>query len=151
MAGSIRNRSSVADGKTAFSNLKECNIDRVLGAFGYLKEHTYSYLFFFFLLIGPPPSSPLFPYTTLSRSVFSMIPTVPIWLSAPAGRKVPACFPLVRIVLSLSGKAVCSTQSRLTLVQLAASAPSSSRNLDRKSTRLNSSHGYISYAVFFLK
>src|SRR3989441_2218179 len=61
--------------------------------------------------------------------VFSMIATVTIWLSAPAGRKVPACFPLVRIVLSLSGKAVCSTQSRLTLVQLAASTPSSSRNL----------------------
>src|SRR2546422_5295889 len=28
---------------------------------------------------------------------------------------------------------------------------SSSRNTDRKSTRLNSSHGYISYAVFCLK
>src|SRR5256884_6154358 len=30
-------------------------------------------------------------------------------------------------------------------------APFSSRNRDRKSTRLNSSHGYISYAVFCLK
>src|SRR5205809_4424130 len=33
----------------------------------------------------------------------------------------------------------------------AASAPSSSARRDRKSTRLNSSHGYISYAVFCLK
>src|ERR1041385_9335082 len=29
--------------------------------------------------------------------------------------------------------------------------PTSARDLDRKSTRLNSSHGYISYAVFCLK
>src|SRR2546429_4502308 len=29
--------------------------------------------------------------------------------------------------------------------------PNDSRNIDRKSTRLNSSHGYISYAVFCLK
>src|SRR2546429_6516573 len=31
------------------------------------------------------------------------------------------------------------------------SCPRSLRNVDRKSTRLNSSHGYISYAVFCLK
>src|SRR2546429_6187344 len=50
-----------------------------------------------------------------------------------------------------------STRSRpFDLVALAVAKQGSSyrrenRNLDRKSTRLNSSHGYISYAVFCLK
>src|SRR5205809_3836126 len=36
-------------------------------------------------------------------------------------------------------------------VRLLLGGPSSSNRTDRKSTRLNSSHGYISYAVFCLK
>src|SRR2546429_6353422 len=78
-------------------------------------------LFFFFLMIRRPPRSTLFPYTTLFRSI--------------AGYTVDAevnPFLGVRGVrLSLLHRQVLST--------------------DRKSTRLNSSHGYISYAVFCLK
>src|SRR2546429_5311163 len=41
--------------------------------------------------------------------------------------------------------------SRATRSAAAFDAPSNECNVDRKSTRLNSSHGYISYAVFCLK
>src|SRR2546422_10816343 len=81
-------------------------------------------LFFFFLMIRRPPRSTLFPYTTLFRS------------------------------LQAIGLGTLDFSSRLRLpdtgfVRVAgASVPADS---DRKSTRLNSSHGYISYAVFCLK
>src|SRR2546422_10489154 len=44
-----------------------------------------------------------------------------------------------------------SRSSRAQPAQLSACLASASREGDRKSTRLNSSHGYISYAVFCLK
>src|SRR2546422_7604334 len=78
-------------------------------------------ILFFFLMIRRPPRSTLFPYTTLFRSVGA---SSMIWLYDP--RSTP---PRVRPI-------VCE-----------GAAPSE----DRKSTRLNSSHGYISYAVFCLK
>src|SRR5256885_13258931 len=77
--------------------------------------------FFFFLMIRRPPRSTLFPYTTLFRS-------------RPGGARVrPA--------------------GRLPLLERArrAAPPVRSGNGDRKSTRLNSSHLVISYAVFCLK
>src|SRR5207302_8686427 len=80
-----------------------------------------SYHFFFFLIIRPPPRSTLFPYTTLFRS-----------------------------------------RTRCLYVSVTPIRPNSSRDRspesptaipvkDRKSTRLNSSHVKISYAVFCLK
>src|SRR2546429_6944338 len=72
-------------------------------------------------MIRRPPRSTLFPYTTLFRS-----------LRRPYGE--PDHGPVRMIDLSGLGDA--------------ADVP---RELDRKSTRLNSSHGYISYAVFCLK
>src|SRR5687768_17848353 len=97
-------------------------------------------LFFFFLQIRPPPRSTLFPYTTLFRSpgvqVFEWIWTR-IFGKEEGVVKLPfilmslaAIFFLYRVALMWTGSAVA---------------------LDRKSTRLNSSHGYISYAVFCLK
>src|SRR2546426_12164610 len=78
-------------------------------------------VFFFFLMIRRPPRSTLFPYTTLFRS-------------AEDGRAGHAreAFPRARGVRS--GHAAHLVRSR-----------------DRKSTRLNSSHLVISYAVFCLK
>src|SRR2546430_9524919 len=73
-------------------------------------------------MIRRPPRSTLFPYTTLFRSLW--------WLSDD-----PALTRTAR-------KAIAETKN--TLVVSAASA-------DRKSTRLNSSHSQISYAVFCLK
>src|SRR2546422_8292517 len=77
-------------------------------------------------MIRRPPRSTLFPYTTLFRSLH--LPQDP-----PHGlfveRRVSHGFP-----------------PRREPSRPAAPAPG-----DRKSTRLNSSHGYISYAVFCLK
>src|SRR5436305_12489528 len=79
---------------------------------------------FFFLMIRRPPRSTLFPYTTLFRSnSASKIATLP-YVKA----KRPAQ-PIIR-----SFNVGCCGAGR-----------------DRKSTRLNSSHVRISYAVFCLK
>src|SRR2546429_4725869 len=80
-------------------------------------------LFFFFLMIRRPPRSTLFPYTTLFRSCRKRLTDSRLRRSATSTLVPPS-------------SADTSTRS-------------STR--DRKSTRLNSSHGYISYAVFCLK
>src|SRR5256885_6087403 len=80
--------------------------------------------FFFFLMIRRPPRSTLFPYTTLFRSL--------------GGR--PSGFRPTR----------ARTQGQLMRADQRP-APESYSKLDRKSTRLNSSHLVISYAVFCLK
>src|SRR5688572_33309811 len=78
-------------------------------------------LIFFFLMIRRPPRSTLFPYTTLFRSV--PLPSLQRRPPAHAGR-------------------VQRRRERGDPVR---------RHSDRKSTRLNSSHSQISYAVFCLK
>src|SRR2546422_9439372 len=85
--------------------------------------------FFFFLMIRRPPRSTLFPYTTLFRSP-SSDGTLSVLFVKPAD--VP--------VYVESGAADAGITGTDVL-----------RETDRKSTRLNSSHGYISYAVFCLK
>src|SRR2546422_9337078 len=77
---------------------------------------------FFFLMIRRPPRSTLFPYTTLFRSVSTMT------------RKLSD-----RKLAVLGAGKLGGILLRAYLKQG-----------DRKSTRLNSSHGYISYAVFCL-
>src|SRR2546426_9017209 len=89
---------------------------------------TLLYFFFFFLMIRRPPRSTLFPYTTLFRSDqppgwFTVSPAI----SRAASMLLAMCVYTVRVQLSLPTR------------------------LDRKSTRLNSSHLVISYAVFCLK
>src|SRR2546428_4051353 len=85
--------------------------------------------FFFFLMIRRPPRSTLFPYTTLFRSYRLRAPGAPMNLPHKNTRTVSLLVPGAR--------------------GLAAVLPLQSR--DRKSTRLNSSHDQISYAVFCLK
>src|SRR2546429_5126232 len=81
---------------------------------------------FFFLMIRRPPRSTLFPYTTLFRSgALGWFHRVIRWLVPPIVGGT------IILVVGLS------------LLPIALR--------DRKSTRLNSSHGYISYAVFCLK
>src|SRR6266480_7104791 len=79
------------------------------------------FFFFFFLMIRRPPRSTLFPYTTLFRSI-RMVSTSTASCSSPRP---------------------WTSQVSSWLV--------SSTRIDRKSTRLNSSHMSISYAVFCLK
>src|SRR3989449_11657122 len=97
--------------------------------------------FFFFLMIRRPPRSTLFPYTTLFRSH-----------RQPERRGAHAREPArEREGHGKSG----ARHHRRRVRELAAALPRHGphRRLlrDRKSTRLNSSHGYISYAVFCLK
>src|SRR2546426_8020062 len=90
-------------------------------------------LFFFFLMIRRPPRSTLFPYTTLFRS-----------LLFPNG---PVC--RVLLLLALTPPSAASTPAASRPLGPACHPPCS--RSDRKSTRLNSSHLVISYAVFCLK
>src|SRR5438874_9230866 len=80
-------------------------------------------------MIRRPPRSTLFPYTTLFRSPFDdpMIDTVKQYLKAPEWRRQHRW-----------RRAIWHMMSSVGLT-------------DRKSTRLNSSHVEISYAVFCLK
>src|SRR5687768_17719927 len=86
-------------------------------------------------MIRRPPRSTLFPYTTLFRSLIEFHWTFNTQVEGVllGDAKHAAGAPL------LDGDFEVSCEFR------------SGRNLDRKSTRLNSSHGYISYAVFCLK
>src|SRR2546422_8149990 len=73
-----------------------------------------------------PPRSTLFPYTTLFRSA----PAASV--EAPPVKTAQLFVPVTETPVMVTGTNSCAV-------------------LDRKSTRLNSSHGYISYAVFCLK
>src|SRR3712207_7648458 len=90
--------------------------------------------FFFFLMIRRPPRSTLFPYTTLFRSELR-------------GRTRSSAFPRSgsESFRGPVGSFACRAWSAP-----ARRGISCSRE-DRKSTRLNSSHANISYAVFCLK
>src|SRR3712207_8156562 len=87
-----------------------------------------AYVFFFFLMIRRPPRSTLFPYTTLFRSREGDQERLELHAGdarsarTPSHRRSPWC-----------------------------SRPLRAARRDRKSTRLNSSHANISYAVFCLK
>src|SRR2546429_4059628 len=85
-------------------------------------------------MIRRPPRSTLFPYTTLFRSFGAARRSRLFQLNDPRDRaRKPA--PVICFFFKLS-------------------PPESGERIvfrDRKSTRLNSSHGYISYAVFCLK
>src|SRR3989449_7414531 len=87
-------------------------------------------------MIRRPPRSTLFPYTTLFRSLVSIRQRSPI--REDAIRNFAACYQ--------------GGLGHRTALTHALVPPSVERaRVDRKSTRLNSSHGYISYAVFCLK
>src|SRR3712207_7157964 len=91
---------------------------------------------FFFLMIRRPPRSTLFPYTTLFRSSLHLIGTALLLVALYHWRR-PA-YVWMRNALMM-------TTSIALAIQMA--WPTA----DRKSTRLNSSHANISYAVFCLK
>src|SRR3712207_7256414 len=94
-------------------------------------------LFFFFLMIRRPPRSTLFPYTTLFRSItFQAMCTFPSY-AATFGKDSSLALLLIFTVLPN-----VAPPSALALNNMF---------VDRKSTRLNSSHANISYAVFCLK
>src|SRR5207245_6489281 len=95
------------------------------------------------LTLRRPPTPPLFPYTTLFRSADFRIPAARF-----AQRNVSILLD-THILREQPRVEVSPFEARLPL--RSPSAVSLLAKLDRKSTRLNSSHGSISYAVFCLK
>src|SRR3712207_7644529 len=94
-------------------------------------------MFLFFLMIRRPPRSTLFPYTTLFRS-----PIVAVYQMDMIGynKEPPRTYEIhggIRKFPDVEDRSLALAE-RI-------------RRLDRKSTRLNSSHANISYAVFCLK
>src|SRR5687768_18343614 len=83
----------------------------------------------------PPPRSTLFPYTTLFRSMSGAMFGEGDRL---VEREEPGFYHWLRDEAEIRG-ALAEVVDGLVF------------DVDRKSTRLNSSHGYISYAVFCLK
>src|SRR3712207_7729418 len=87
-------------------------------------------------MIRRPPRSTLFPYTTLFRSVLVLalmgLAAYVLWR-----RSLMKTFAVVAVVLLV--------------VVLNFNVRETRKSIDRKSTRLNSSHASISYAVFCLK
>src|SRR5256885_9491427 len=91
-----------------------------------MRQPACCYFVFFFLMIRRPPRSTLFPYTTLFRSR---------QVAGEAGEGAGGA------LLLAPDQRVANPRLELAIVP----------GLDRKSTRLNSSHLVISYAVFCLK
>src|SRR5438876_8465689 len=85
-------------------------------------------------MLRRPPRSTLFPYTTLFRSTSSGLGGSPVTFTATATAGGPS-----------------ATQSTVAAAPAAITAGAGASTIDRKSTRLNSSHPSISYAVFCLK
>src|SRR3712207_8670691 len=96
------------------------------------------YVCVFFLMIRRPPRSTLFPYTTLFRSVAVL------------------ALPHFGAQITMFGAVFARVWQGIDTLSAADRQPTSSAvggkpRGDRKSTRLNSSHANISYAVFCLK
>src|SRR2546429_5143116 len=87
-------------------------------------------------MIRRPPRSTLFPYTTLFRSKdeFELVLT-PDGIEIVTSVRFPGAKGRLKGGFLIAPRSLLETRS----------------GKDRKSTRLNSSHGYISYAVFCLK
>src|SRR5260221_4944564 len=99
-----------------------------------------SFFLFFFLMIRRPPRSTLFPYTTLFRSVGGAGAERP---ADEADRLAPGVDEHVEVALDQCRVRAHDDRGPADRVR--------ADMLDRKSTRLNSSHTVISYAVFCLK
>src|SRR5688572_31046990 len=92
-------------------------------------------------MIQRQPRSTLFPYTTLFRSRELSVPTEPVGNVSGNTRALQFFIRRDQRILGSCPR----------FVRLFAGAAISSGGADRKSTRLNSSHSQISYAVFCLK
>src|SRR2546430_11237299 len=102
-------------------------------------------LLFFFLRIRRPPRSPLFPYTTLFRSRARRL-MGPTDTHGSARWATRADLTAAGLVGGTSGVYVGAWAEKQETPYLRHDGPQ-----DRKSTRLNSSHSQISYAVLCLQ
>src|SRR3712207_8547430 len=90
-------------------------------------------------MIRRPPRSTLFPYTTLFRSVDERADHVPAVALGQRGAVLALALHPETLAAAVVGDAAVD------------GSPRGVGQRDRKSTRLNSSHANISYAVFCLK
>src|SRR2546430_9925492 len=102
-------------------------------------------------MIRRPPRSTLFPYTTLFRSLVRSVcrlidarPDVPASLATLSASAATTPHRLLRAFRAVLGVTPRQYRDERRLARF-------KTQLDRKSTRLNSSHSQISYAVFCLK
>src|SRR2546430_12634536 len=93
-------------------------------------------------MIRRPPRSTLFPYTTLFRSLLG-------YLFSGSGLGGMLLLALLAIGVVLALRALAHRRAPSQAMKYAADL--GAQTVDRKSTRLNSSHSQISYAVFCLK
>src|SRR5438105_5470435 len=98
-------------------------------------------------MLAHPPSTTLFPYTTLFRSKSKTV--VVVASTEAAGIGSPADPP--DIAALTGGTSAVVDEKHAAIVVRAPLQDVSGDTVDRKSTRLNSSHEWISYAVFCLK
>src|SRR2546426_3574688 len=97
-------------------------------------------------MIRRPPRSTLFPYTTLSRSPFDRVNTGD---NTPAVIHVDIVPGATLGIMVMAKGGGCENRSKYKMLTPAEGLAGVKE--DRKSTRLNSSHLVISYAVFCLK
>src|SRR3712207_7560066 len=93
-------------------------------------------------MIRRPPRSTLFPYTTLFRSVALPVGLATAAVDVDLTSRVTGADPREEREVVVALREAREEQARRLAVRA---------ELDRKSTRLNSSHANISYAVFCLK
>src|SRR3712207_8056905 len=98
-------------------------------------------MLFFFLMRRQPPRSTLFPYTPLFRSAEALLDPAAQRRQGPVAAAVPALALGLEAQRPATGRGVAASLRGLY----------DPFGPDRKSTRLNSSHANISYAVFCLK
>src|SRR2546427_6589113 len=89
-------------------------------------------------MIRRPPRSTLFPYTTLFRSGLYITNSVVVSLA-------------MALIITFGLLAFLNYTENGQLLRAVAESAMLAKGVDRKSTRLNSSHSQISYAVFCLK
>src|SRR2546429_6097855 len=94
-------------------------------------------------MIRRPPRSTLFPYTTLFRSYAQEVSQSGLELKGP---RPMVSQPERAAKAMIASASEIASQAGLSILRKGGNAVE-----DRKSTRLNSSHGYISYAVFCLQ
>ena len=108
--------------------------------------HCLGLFVFFFLMIRRPPRSTLFPYTTLFRSLAQDLADL---VGATLREETGTAFvPYFAAKLGALAREMATSNVPLPLFPI---SPILTIDADRKSTRLNSSHLVISYAVFCLK
>src|SRR5205814_9060778 len=100
----------------------------------------------FSYMTRPPPISTLFPYTTLFRSRWPIGADQPCAINSEQDRQVLDTDVVDQLIVGALQKGRIDRHHRLQAL-----ARQSGGERDRKSTRLNSSHLGISYAVFCLK